>query len=447
MSVVFLQGNSRDVLKQLPPGFFHCCVTSPPYFGLRKYDGGEEDWSDGWRGQLGGEPTPELYVQHLVEICQGVRRVLRPDGVFWLNIGDSWAGSGKSQMGDGSHAAKCGEKQHTNTGCLVGGLPKGFCGNGCKPLDMILVPSLLALALRADGWYVRSQIIWSKQNPMPESVNGWRWEKHRVKGGDDWVDCSGCERCDQNDGYVLRRGSWRPTDSFEVIWMLTKTNKYFCDREAVMEPGVYPAGEKRNGGNHHKCSDVGSRTTEGLHNKEWNGTGGRNLRSVWDFPTQPFPGAHFAVFPPRLPELCIKSSTSDGGCCPKCGAPYARIIEKAEVPHDGETECKNVDDQRNTRRSALMRQVARERGQEYANSTSTIGWKPTCSCGRGEPVPCRVIDPFSGSGTTAIVADILGRIGFGIDISEKYVEIAKERFSSDREKIVKSLSRNNWKGY
>ncbi len=233
MTAIFLEGSAVDKLKCLPADFVHCAVTSPPYFGLRKYDGGEEVWDgdadcehewgavgnihtgglqkagqpsqrqgrdfsaanevrdrktgsfcslcDAWKGQLGGEPTPDLYISHLVQIMREVRRVLRKDGIFWVNIGDSWAGSGKGQMGDGSHAAKHGEKQHTNTGCLVGGIPKMEMVNGIKPLDMVLIPSLLALALRADGWYMRSMICWSKNNPMPESVNGWRFEQHKVK--------------------------------------------------------------------------------------------------------------------------------------------------------------------------------------------------------------------------------------------------------------------------
>ncbi len=229
MTAIFLQGNSRDVLKGLPPDFIHCVTTSPPYFGLRKYDGGEEVWGGdedclhewgseiirrdrgsargdsavvgnqlrevsgtdtrqgnfcikcgAWKGQLGAEPTTELYIQHLIEIMREVRRVLRPDGVFWLNIGDSWAGSGKGQMGNGEHASKHGEKQHTNTGAIQGGLPKGYADGDTKPLDMVLIPEQLALAARADGWYVRSVLIWAKGvslsdeyngNPMPECLD------------------------------------------------------------------------------------------------------------------------------------------------------------------------------------------------------------------------------------------------------------------------------------
>ena len=238
MSAIFLRGSALSVLQGIPDNFFHCAVTSPPYFGLRKYEGGEEVWDgeggcehewvtvvkrdkrgvegsnlvgrnpytrgearvdkihgsctecNAWRGQLGGEPTPELYIQHLIQIMREVRRVLRLDGVFWLNIGDSWAG-GKGQSGQGSPAYQAARQDvslnkpyHHIAG------PKQtrvlddraiLRRSGIKPLDMVLIPSMLALAARADGWFVRSTVVWDKRNPMPESVNGWRWEKHRVK--------------------------------------------------------------------------------------------------------------------------------------------------------------------------------------------------------------------------------------------------------------------------
>ena len=198
MTTLFLQGNSREVLKNLPVDYFHCCITSPPYFGLRAYDAGQEVWggdadckhewgefilnpcgrtsdthpgkiqsiathnrSDrvgqfcrkcgAWRGQLGAEPTPELYIQHLIQIMREVHRVLRPDGVFWLNIGDSWAANRSYQV------------QQTKWDGMDGqeGIPSKV-PVGCKPLDMVLIPEQLALAARQDGWYIRSILIWAK---------------------------------------------------------------------------------------------------------------------------------------------------------------------------------------------------------------------------------------------------------------------------------------------
>lgn len=495
------------------------------YFGLRKYDGGEEVW-DGdencehewganlpchhpgqveqtkwkdaqaagygqtkpagnfcskcgaWKGQLGAEPTPELYIQHLIQIMREVRRVLRHDGVFFINVGDSWSGSGGAHKPE--HANPGLSKSSSRTGVPLGGLNY----NGCKPLDMVLIPEQLALAARADGWYVRSILIWAKGvslsdefngNPMPESVNGWRWERHKVKvsksaraesgsyhsqafGGTpmgardgrefashdkEWQDCPGCPKCEKNGGYVLRKGSWRPTDSYEQILMLTKTNSYFCDREAVLEKQardykVISWDERKalygaTGG----CQDKGSKQQVGSGWSHDLGTNsGRNLRSVLLIPTTGYKGAHFAVYNPKLIEPLIKSATSEKGCCPKCGAPYARVIDKGEVPHDGSTECKNPDEQGSTRRLALMRQAARERGEEYSNKSSTVGWLPTCECGTQETEPCRVLDPFSGAGTTALVCERLGLDSISIDTSTEYISLAEARIAEDEQKRV-----------
>jgi len=404
-----------------------------------------------------------------------------------------------------------------------------------KPLDMVLIPEQLALAARADGWYVRSVLIWAKGvslsdeyngNPMPESLNGWRFEKCKVKvrsrgesvagvdkyeqmgsgnphAGRDgyeavWQACPGCPKCEKNGGYVLRKGSWRPTKAYEQVLMLTKTDSYFCDREAVLERGVYPAGEYRAGGSGHKSLEAGSRTTEGLHNKDWVGNGGRNLRSVLLIPTVGSKIKHFAIYPPRLIEPLIKASTSEKGCCPKCGAPYARVIDKGFTAHDGDTATEYAEGT-NANRLALLRQAARQRGTEYGrlsynskykeggvtglatqgfqrNKTieaerecsredakllypnderaqqdyinhihdhggldkgRTVGWLPTCSCeNTGDPVPCRVLDPFSGAGTTSLVCERLGLDSIGIDTSAEYIKLSEDRLAEDEQKRI-----------
>ncbi len=534
MTAIFQQGNAKDVLKGFPENFFHCAVTSPPYFGLRKYDGGAAIW-DGdakcehewvahyqlpkggrnlpdnmpntggnrvqqlvdsprfgvhssfcrrcgaWRGQLGAEPTPDLYISHLVQICQEVKRVLRKDGVFWLNIGDSWCGY------KGDNYLRHPESSRLQAGtsvpsCHFVGTPQT---TGLKPLDMILIPSQIAIALRADDWYVRSMVVWSKNNPMPESVNGWRWEEHRVSQCPrcmslssfknrvckicDWrkpsnrgeteawwaetgqqehsedggfrsdsffVDCPGCPKCSHSDGYILRKGSWRPTDSYEFILMLTKTNNYYSDREAVLERGVYPPGESRQGGDWHKSMMSGSRTTEGLHNKEWIGNGGRNLRSVWSFPTRPGKFNHYAAYPPRLPETCIRSSTSEKGCCPACGAPWARVVDKGFTMHNKATGSQYAKGT-SANRLALLRQSAREQGEEYSHLSRTTGWRPTCSCSTSDLIPCRILDPFSGAGTTALAAERLGLDSFSIDTSAEYIELSKVRLMDDKQKRIR----------
>lgn len=507
MTAVFLQGNALSVLKGLPPDFFHCAVTSPPYFGLRKYDGGVEVWDgDGncqhewgssvetgdnrfraghnavvgaclnprvWEGgklgsdrctrcgavrcQLGAEPTPELYISHLVQICTEVKRVLRPDGVFWLNIGDSWAGS---NCGSNGYRAKTGLGSRPSDRYIgqKPGLPEGT-----KPLDMILVPSQLALALRADGWYIRSIVIWSKTNPMPESVNGWRWERHKIKVSDSgrdeeawrvgangtpqqdhapdgsfqssavWQDCPGCPKCSPNGGYVLRKGSWRPTDSYEQIFMLTKTGDYYCDREAVLEPSI--TSDSRRPYTSEGAWGVDGRPRKQRHGGEARSgdCSGRNLRSVWEFPTRPFKGAHFATFAPRLPELCIKSSASERGCCPGCGAPWARVIDRHSIGHGGDTDC-SYPAGTAASRLALLRQAAREQGGEYASDSRTLGWRPICSCPPADPVPCRVLDPFSGAGTTALACERLSVDSVSIDTSTEYIQMSRGRLAIDEQR-------------
>ncbi len=383
MTALFLTGHVLDVLRGLPSDLFHVCVTSPPYMGLRSYAGDQDAvwggnqscnhvWGEtipgssrggsgtptdknnrgegyargetkgqfcqlcgAWRGGLGSEPQVELYVDHLVEVFREVKRVLRPDGVFWLNCGDSYA-SGKGTMfnpggGESSLPGHANLKEH-GAYQLDKGNKSALTEQGLKPLDKYLIPFRLALALQVDGWFVRQDCVWSKMNPMPSSTDGTRWGQHRVtqcpkceslasfskhvckvcgwekpkqqgmeseqadlgedgqqqshigqdiKSSVTWVDCPGCVVCSPNDGYVLRTGSWRPTSAHEFVFMLTKTDDYFCDKYAVTEQGVYPAGETREGKPNHKSLASGSRTTAGLHDKDWVGGGVRNLRSVW----------------------------------------------------------------------------------------------------------------------------------------------------------------------
>lgn len=252
-----LVGDINVMLRQMGDCSVHTIVTSPPYWGLRDYKTPEQVWGGksgcghrwteekarslcarcgAWRGSLGNEPTPELYAGHLVEVFREVRRVLRDDGTVWLNLGDSYFGSG---VNDGmknpgiNQMAACGvvKRQSPSTGHLK---PKDLCG----------IPWTVAKALQADGWWLRSDVIWAKRNAMPESLAGWRWERCRVKIGEKenaglragrvahgdrhdggmqpasvYCDCPGCKQCQPTDGMVLRKGSWRPTRSHEYIFL------------------------------------------------------------------------------------------------------------------------------------------------------------------------------------------------------------------------------------
>ena len=267
MTVTLLHGDCREVLAGLPAESVQCVVTSPPYFGLRDY---------GVDGQIGLEQSPQEYVDQLVDVFRGVRRVLRSDGTLWLNLGDSYANDSKW---GGSSGGKHVTALHGNSS-----IGRGKKTTGLKPKDLMLIPARVALALQADGWWVRSEIIWSKAAPMPESVRD------------------------------------RPTCAHEKVWLLTKSERYFYDADAVREPfadermgnpGQYQRTSAKSKGANNDRQDGGF-----LNNGSgWDRgaeLGGRNLRNVWHLNPEPFVGAHFATMPPTLAERCIKAGSRPG---------------------------------------------------------------------------------------------------------------------------------------
>jgi hypothetical protein len=314
----------------------------------------------------------------MVQVFREVRRVMRDDAVAWVNMGD--------------------------------------CFNDKQ---LVMVPHRLALVLQADGWWVRSDVAWSKPNPMPESLSGWRWEQCKVKtqahadheqalqdrmaevGGDRaraaldvrtdraaldvWEPCTGCPKCRDNDGLVLRRGSWRPTSAHEYVFMLAKSSTYFSDGEAVRE------GRSLNGDN----------------------PAGRNLRSVWNISTQPFKGAHYATFPTALAQRCVLASTSRHACA-ECGAPHVRVVEKTTA-QPGQKPGYN--------RDCGGRNDGERAGKWTDHNTTTLAHRPSCGCGAGVR-PCIVLDPFCGSGTVGQVCrELPHRRDFvGLDLSFEYLQ-------------------------
>jgi len=340
--------NADSIRIPLADGVVQCVVTSPPYWGLRAYSGEQERvWPDGWRGGLGLEPTPELFIEHMVQVFREVRRVMRDDGVAWVNMGDSFN-----------------DKQ------------------------LVMMPHRLALALQSDGWWVRSDVVWAKPNPMPESLSGWRWEQCKVKVTDDWQPCTGCPKCEETDGLVLRRGSWRPTNSHEYVFMLAKSSTYFSDGEAVRE------GRSLNGDN----------------------LAGRNLRSVWNIATQPFKGAHYATFPTALAQRCVLASTSRHACA-KCGMAWSRKLEKPVAPYkDTRAHGRHV--------PTGNKKISGAQLQKWldANPAKTLGYMPSCQCD-ADTKPCLVLDPFAGSGTMGQVCRELPhqRDFVGLDLSFDYL--------------------------
>jgi DNA modification methylase len=261
MKTEILNGECIEMMKTLPDRSVNCCVTSPPYFGLRDY---------GHEGQIGLEETPEAFIQKMVEVFSEVKRVLRDDGTLWLNLGDSYAGSGKGRNADGSHQE--GGKQGTNKGTVLGSLVKTYAQD-CKPKDLIGIPWMVDFALRADGWYLRQDIIWHKPNPMPESVQ---------------------DRC---------------TKAHEYIFLLSKSSKYYYDIESIKEPVKQDWGTRnRSNGKYHN-EGSGLQPHSGLE-KSYEFA---NKRSVWSVNTRSYKGAHFATYPPELIRPCILAGCPKGG--------------------------------------------------------------------------------------------------------------------------------------
>lgn len=387
-------GDCRDVMAAMEPESVHAVVTSPPYFGLRNYnvDGqiGLEARPDclGWAT---GEPCGECFVCVMVDVFREVRRVLRPDGTVWLNLGDSFANDGKW---GGATSGKHATGNHGDTG--IGRIRRY---TGLKPKDLCMIPHRVALALQADGWWMRSDIVWSKPNPMPEPVTD------------------------------------RPTRSHEYLFLLTKAPTYFYDAEAVREEAT--AGPRVAGQNSRANVDRVPRPRKGdaRYDPE-TAQGGRNRRSVWTITPRAFPEAHFATFPPDLAELCILAGTSEGGCCPSCLAPYRRVVEPtpeyaALLGKDWADYDKDADEGRGHFAlgdgSTSAQRCVKRNAPSVTAAYVTKGWDAACSCDAGEPIPCTVLDPFSGAATTGVVAGKLGRDYIGAELNPAYNAMAERR--------------------
>ena len=444
------QGDWQDVLKSLPAASVHCCVTSPPYWGLRDYgtatwEGGDAECEhaapktgggvkggalvgtgnrDGYSAdgqyraiclkcgarridrQLGLEPTPSEYVAKLVAGFREVRRVLRDDATCWINLGDSYASQGGERT-EGSHDGATG--RGTAPGPRIN-------APGLKPKDLCGIPWRVAFALQADGWYLRSDIIWNKPNPMPESVTD------------------------------------RPTKSHEYLFLLTKRPKYFYDADAIREKPVTPGLAVGDGVGYWHDGDDDKKLTHGDRrspecNGKYVGAGGRNRRSVWTIPTFPLKAAHFATFPPRLIEPCIKAGCPHK-CCPVCGKGWKRVVEKERSFESGSGKAGNMPVGKNGPELQGGGETKDIRRGPCVHS-KTLGFAPDCECHKQgrliepktgkdtgkrmdwgppfTPVPGVVLDPFAGSGTTCMVATQLSCHSIGIELSAEYLELAKTR--------------------
>jgi len=377
VAVRIITGDCRETLRTLPAESVNCCVSSPPYWGLRDYGHGD---------QIGLEQTPDEYVAQLVAVFREVRRVLRDDGTLWLNLGDSYAAHGAGHGGkEAAYLDRSARKARK--------APPGL-----KPKDLVGIPWRVAFALQADGWWLRSDIIWAKPNPMPESVTD------------------------------------RPTKAHEYVFLLTKSARYWYDADAVREPHTF--------GSNSAKGDAAGRTKHGRGAAPPRGgagtlgassgmkgncypSAGRNARTVWTIATQPYPGAHFAVMPPALAERCIKAGTSERGRCAECGEPWNRETERTPmVVRPGPDRIAKMADQGSRTRTAIGGTV------ESPATSRTVGWSPSCDCG-ADVVPCVVLDPFGGAGTTGLVADKLGRNAILCELNPEFSEQAEGRIVGD----------------
>lgn len=399
----------------LPDKSVHMIATSSPYYGLRAYAGDQEvDWPEvvyapmsgvpalvipAQRCGLGAEETVEAFIGHLILVAREMWRVLRDDGTLWWNLGDSYNGSG----GAGGDYGPGGSKE---------GQPK-FPGRNVatlKPKDLMLIPARFALAAQADGWYVRSAMPWIKRNCLPESAED------------------------------------RPGTVVESIYLLAKRGKYYFDMEAVKRPVAAATtnrdkyayatddtkfdkvnretgvGNLRNGSYESSADGLRNFRSSDFFFQSWQGLLGDEDGDPLAMVVNPksYTGSHFATWPLLMVETMIKAGTSSYGVCPTCQAPWKRRVEKT-----GERETHGPN-----------HAADKARGRHGTNSVfatgkvsmfTTIGWRPTCACEAGQPIPATILDPFVGSGTTLKAAIALGRDAIGVDISEDYLGSLVER--------------------
>jgi DNA modification methylase len=416
-------GDCRDTMRRWAADGVRVqtCVTSPPYFGLRDY---------GHEGQIGLEQTPEQYIAAMVEVFRCVRDVLADDGTLWVNIGDSYAGGGGGNYSKGTR---------NNSGQNITNVrnrPDWLESTGLKPKDLIGIPWMLAFALRADGWYLRQDIIWHKPNPMPESVR---------------------DRC---------------TKAHEYVFLLSKSERYFFDSKAIKESAIH---SNRTAGNKNPQKGTGVSGMEirgGLLAAQQKIYETRNRRSVWTVATRPYKGAHFATFPPALIEPCILAGSLPVGAYEpddlilstagegerendpsmtvgRAGWSRPRRAVEAIRPMSRAEQAAYAEQLRNSpHREAMMREAGGE--STFAHYTRTdrsgaravppalfdrwvdLGWlnRVAISPRLAEPHRSVVLDPFMGSGTTAAVALQHGRQYLGCELNPEYGPLQDQRIAS-----------------
>ena len=421
-----INGNALHI--PLADGSVQCCITSPPYYGLRdfgtaKWVGGDPDCehfqhtggpdpkrysvgggemfrksnerqyslicgncgAERHDQQLGIELTPIEYIENMIQVFREIRRVLRNDGTVWLNMGDTYAHD--------RPRGHYGDQGDLSTGAHGEKIPvRDWSCWKLKKKDLVGMPWRVALALQADGWWLRSDIIWHKPNPMPGSA----------------ID--------------------RPANAHEYVFLLTKSAKYYYDYFAMREKSANTEHTRE------RYKYKPSAAKKHAENKDTNvsnidfaeyfvSDGYRNKRSVWTIAPESYSDAHFAAFPQKLVEPMILGGTSEAGCCPECGNPWIRILEKVVLPppdrQNNNTFKTYPEGRHGTGASTLRNEVRRE----------TVGFEPTCEH-EHEPVGCMVLDPFSGTSVVGRVAIKHRRRFIGVELNPEYIKMAQKRTSN-----------------
>ena len=378
-------------------GTVQCVVTSPPYHGLRSYGVPPSVWPEvtfvpavglapitipAMVCPLGLEADLWAFVGHIVHVFRLLRPLLRADGVMWVDFGDSYA--------TGTNAPREPSRVPADPGGMA---PAGWTnrsqGVRCSPVglaakQLAMQPYRVALALQGDGWWVRDDVVIHTTNPLPESITD------------------------------------RPVRAHRFLYLVTKSPTYFYDGTDIREPCATPAGE----GARNRARRTGGRGREDHRGSSvaWvSGGQGRAARDVWSMPSQPFKGAHFATFAEPLARRAILAGTSARGCCPTCHAPWERVTEEAyENPGNRTT---------NGPRSLDNRAITAGFTRRLVKTVRTVGWKPGCACPAHDPVPCLVLDPYGGSGTTGEAAENTGRRALLCELNTGYLGLQHRRLA------------------
>jgi DNA modification methylase len=478
-----LEGDVLQKIGMIPDKAINTCISSPPYYALRDYGIEPSDFPEivytlfgfpvtvkAQKVCLGLEATPFDFIGHLVYIYRLVAEKLSDDGTIWVNIGDSYSAEKKQRTDEqAAQKSKLNGSKQGQIACATQP-SKIFTGLGIKPKDMLGIPWMLLFALRGDGWYARQDIIWHKRNCMPESCKDRCTKNHEYifllsKKRKYYFDAEAIKtkqaestkkRLSQNIeeqiGSFKGYGRTKPMKAVGSSSLLPDSwsNSRFFNSDSKIKDGRKPRPSDNRGGNqgmgnipnsnamvrkNSKYSEpiVNQSAAQHRQDRAESITIGANKRSVWSIATQGFKEAHFATFPEKLIEDCIKASTSEYGHCVQCGKGWRRITEKELIPGHKAAKTFVIDerDQNADVMDAGSNRAKDEHKSGHINRTETMGWVKDCKCHTDDVKPGIVMDMFGGSGTTGIVAVKLNRSFTLIEKSIKYIPMMRKRFAKE----------------